>query len=294
MGIVRDRLAVFSERHFFLYAGAAWLRHLMQGPEPLPHLPVCEGRDDYLRDFAKWQPLRMRMLAKDEARLHRFTLANMGHVVSHGPFAGMSFRGCEEAFSTAMLLGFYEMELHPHIEAAVARPYAQIVNVGCAGGYYAVGLALRMPLATIRAFDMNAAAARACKALATENRVGDRVHVGGLFSGGDFDRLITGQTLVVCDIEGAEREVLDPDRYPSLRTADLIVELHDHISAGVSSAVVERFSKSHDVTVVREGEHPNPVIPPWIEALGSTERFAACYGGLRRGGAHWAIMRSLR
>ena len=94
------------------------------------------------------------------------------------------------------------------IERIVAAPYERIVDIGCAEGYYAVGLALRMPGTRIFAFDINEKAQAACRNLATLNGVSDRVTVGGLFSGADFADY--GGSCVICDIEGAERDAARP------------------------------------------------------------------------------------
>ena len=102
-----------------------------------------------------------------------------------------------------------------------------MLNIGCAEGYYAVGLARAMPRARSLAFDTNPKAQAACKQLAAKNGVSDRVTVGGLFSPSDFADYVDESTLVFCDIEGAELELLDPALAPALESLDLIVESHE-------------------------------------------------------------------
>jgi hypothetical protein len=43
------------------------------------------------------------------------------------------------------LLGCYEAELHGVIACALNTTYDTIIDIGCAEGYYAVGLALHFP-----------------------------------------------------------------------------------------------------------------------------------------------------
>ena len=52
------------------------------------------------------------------------------------------------------LLGQYETVFHDPIERAIAESPRLIVNVGCADGYYAVGLALRAAGAHVLAHDL--------------------------------------------------------------------------------------------------------------------------------------------
>ena len=76
------------------------------------------------------------------------------------------------------LLGCYEQELHQVIERCIKTPYECVVNVGCGDGYYAVGLARRMPNAEIKAYDLHEGRRALCKSAAEENGVGGRVSVG--------------------------------------------------------------------------------------------------------------------
>ena len=174
-------------------------------------------------------------------------------VVLGGPFAGLAgMHQVREGCHIPKLLGCYERELHPIVERITASSYDAVVNVGSAEGYYAIGLARRMPFARIYAHDTNADAQAACQALATRNEVADRVIVGGLFSPADFARFAAERTLVVCDIEGAEAELLDPAAAPSLLGMDMLVECHDCLRPGMSGLISTRFIQSHRIERVEQ------------------------------------------
>ena len=69
-----------------------------------------------------------------------------GGRVFSGPFKGMQF--IDESFENAFIpkiLGIYERELHPAVEAAIALTPRLVVDIGTAEGYYAVGIARRLP-----------------------------------------------------------------------------------------------------------------------------------------------------
>jgi SAM-dependent methyltransferase len=189
-----------------------------------------------LRELGKWR----------SALIQNSVVKALGTAVVTGPFQGMKLpaRAAEGCF-VPKLLGSYESPLHPVIERIVAAPYERIVDIGCAEGYYAVGLALRMPKTRIFAFDINEKAQAACRNLAVLNGVADRVTVGGLFSGADFADY--AGSCVVCDIEGAERALLDPAAYPGLREVDVLVEAHDCFSPGLSGLLRERFAATHRI-----------------------------------------------
>jgi trans-aconitate methyltransferase len=52
------------------------------------------------------------------------------------------------------LLGCYEQPLQPFIEQAIEAQYSTILNIGCAEGYYAVGMARRMPQTRVMAWQI--------------------------------------------------------------------------------------------------------------------------------------------
>lgn len=183
------------------------------------------------------------------ARLKTPLSTAIGSTVQSGSFAGMAFldRVSEGAY-IPKLLGSYEAELHDVIERICTRGYETVVNIGCAEGYYAVGLARRLPNAEIFAFDIDARARQLCGALAALNDVADRVEISGEFSGADFATYSEKRSLVLCDIEGGEVDLLDPDRFPALRTMDLLVEIHLISGAWTSDVLYPRLKDSHTIT----------------------------------------------
>lgn len=98
----------------------------------------------------------LRLMSKWRANVVTNTLLKKsGSTVLSGPFQGMTYMAAgSEGSTSARLLGTYEAALHPIIEKIIKRGYQQIIDVGCAEGYYAVGLAMRMPSARVIARDL--------------------------------------------------------------------------------------------------------------------------------------------
>lgn len=236
----------------------------------------------------------LRLAAKHRAHLVQNTLLREhGTTVLGGPFAGMQFvSNVAEGCCVPKLLGCYEEELHPHVEAAIAAGYERVLNIGVAEGYYAVGFARRMPEAQIYAHDIDPNAQRTCAAVAEANGVAGRVRIGGLFRGEDFAAHAEHRTLLVCDIEGAERELLDPQKYPALKQLDIIVELHDCIHAGLSDTIPARFAASHDITLLRQAGRGKP-LPPLFDQLSHLDQLLAVWEW-RSGPTPWAVLKARR
>lgn len=252
-----------------------------------PDTFVCYERALAIDPAQAGQHGHLRMVA-----LRRLLLRTCGPQVLSGPFAGMAYDGSSaEGWYLPRMLGCYEQELHPHLRALAERGYETVINIGCAEGYYAVGLARLLPGARIFAHDLNENAQAACRRLAALNGVGDRVTVGGLFDGPMFDRFAGRPTLLVCDIEGSERDLLDPARFPALAGIDVVVELHDCYEVGLSSLIQDRFAPTHDVLIV--GNDPQRILPalPLLAGLTPFER-SLLIGEFRAGATPWGVLRA--
>jgi SAM-dependent methyltransferase len=178
-----------------------------------------------------------------------------GDKVMSGPFVGMTIPErtphWDDGNSGVKLAGTYEHELHEAIEHAIWRRPRVIINVGCAEGYYTIGLARLMQNAQIIAFDTSPASLDLCREYATRNKVADRISVSeGCHEPSELRLDVAGHRLYVVDCEGAERELIDPERCPELANSDLIVECHDFMWERLSSKIADRLSATHRVELI--------------------------------------------
>ena len=174
-----------------------------------------------------------------------------GQKVLSGPFQGMPY-GDNALCSAyvAKLVGSYEEELHDIVQQIIEKRYSTVIDIGCAEGYYAVGLAVQMPDAQVYAFDVDEEAQHYCTELAQRNKVADRVKVRGLCDHATLQKLCTPQTIVICDCEGCESHLLDPARAPALKQCDMLVELHEFMEAGLTNQLLERFKETHNCDLI--------------------------------------------
>lgn len=204
-------------------------------------------------------------------------IAREGARIRGGPFAGMEYvTAATEGALIPRLLGTYESELHPHLAAFAASGLDCVVDVGCAEGYYAVGLARLMPAVTVHAHDIDEKARIACSQLAARNDVADRVIVGGEFRPQDFETFKERRVLVLVDAEGAELDILQPDLAPALAGMRVIVETHDVFRAGALATMMQRFASTHDI--VRVDQQPKVFeMPDWLRALPHLDQLLAVW-----------------
>lgn len=177
----------------------------------------------------------------------------MGRRVLSGPFIGMRYVASSLGGAYyPRVLGTYELELGPAIEALCQKSFDTIINVGAGEGYYAVGLALRNPHAHIVAFEGNVEGQRLIKQMAEMNGVAQRLSIRGLCDAGLLLDCLSDSTksLVVMDVEGSESAMLDPVIVPKLKESYILVELHDFLSEGVSASILKRFQDTHKITKI--------------------------------------------
>jgi hypothetical protein len=193
--------------------------------------------------------------------------------VLSGPFKGMRLPDTSslgDADRAPKLLGTYEENLHVSLAKAVARVPSLVINVGCAEGYFAVGLARLLPDATVHAFDIDEDAAALCYETAKINGVSDRVTIGTSYRAAMLDGLVKNhaRVLIFMDCEGAEVDLLDPALSRRLADCDVIVETHDATSPNIRDTLEKRLSASHFVDrIPHGGRDPNrfPELHSWPE-----------------------------
>ena len=213
-----------------------------------------------------------------------------GNRIFSGPFAGMVYHQATEGATAPRLIGCYEAEIQPVLNTLPHSGYQRIIDIGCAEGYYAVGLARMLPDCTIHAHDISTVAQQACMRLAQENGVADRVKVGGVFDPATLQDCLTQKTLLFCDTEGAEQELLDPDKASALRDVDLIVEVHECFRPGLVRIMQQRFERTHDIEWFWQSPNAVRTLPPWLNGLSHLDQIL-CTWEWRAGPTPWAVMR---
>jgi hypothetical protein len=210
------------------------------------------------------------------SRLDRWFTERHGTAVLHGPLAGLRYPASAARrvhHLTAKLLGAYEQELHQVIAAQIARRPPTFVDLGAADGYYAAGFACASPDTSVHAYEIDSIARRVLRALARENGVADRVSVHGPAN----SRRLAGHDLhrafVLCDVEGAELDVLDGPAVAALASATVLVELHPLGDTDTGVVLRKRFEPTHEATTIE----PRPRDPAAHAELAGAEE------GLREG-----------
>jgi glycosyltransferase involved in cell wall biosynthesis len=205
-------------------------------------------------------------------------------IVREGPFQGLRYpahRLGDVDAPVAKLLGTYERELHPVIVSALNGGVTTFIDVGCADGYYAVGMPHSHHQMISYAFDLSRSARDLCREVARVNDEEPRMRIGKRFSSAALDSIDPTGAFVLCDIEGAERQLFDRDLVARLRRSTVVIEVHDQApSSSLSHYLGALFEPSH--AIERVDQQPRERVdnlPP------------VAFEEFRPPGLHWLVCR---
>lgn len=184
--------------------------------------------------------------------------------VFQGPFTGMTILPQSkwgDGDNAAKLLGIYECELFPAIERVINyyKPDL-IVNLGCAEGFFGIGLGLRTE-APVVLIDIDPDQISIAENNAKVNGLNDITLSTDSTTTSLQNFLAAGERpFLFMDCEGYEDDLLMPDIVPALANTIILVESHDCFRTGLTERLCERFQGTHSREVISQGAK-NPYLP---------------------------------
>lgn len=185
-----------------------------------------------------------------------------GRVVQ-GPFTGMKILNQAkwgDGDIGGKLLGTYESELFPSIEKSIKMNPDVVVNVGCAEGYFGIGIGMRTNARTILV-DIEADVLKNAEDNALANSF-TNFELSTESSKESLKKFLQKglNPFLFMDCEGYEFDLLSIDDVPELKNTIIIVESHDCFRPGLTEILKERFVSTHNVEIISQG-NKNPYHP---------------------------------
>jgi hypothetical protein len=173
--------------------------------------------------------------------------------VLNGPFKGMQYiKSSTGSQLLPKIIGSYEEPIFDILSQIQHENYSEIIDVGCAEGYYAVGLKMMFPDVRVVACDINQVARNSCADLASLNGV--RLEIVNSITGDDLLNYCEKRMLLFVDIEGSEIELLTQNLAKKIVKADIICEVHDFLKPDIGSNLIKRFSDTHTISQIDDYE----------------------------------------
>jgi hypothetical protein len=214
-----------------------------------------------------------------------------GGVVQHGLLAGY-YLGDRATWrhqdNAAKLLGLYEQEVCELI-GRIKADRSTFVDLGAADGFYAVGLVATRHFERSYCYEIDDASRENLREMANRADVGANVHLFGAATASFPAELVAhgvrfSDSVVLCDIEGHEFEVLTRECLEQLKDAQVIVELHDfQIANGhgprLYRELLERAGEFFNIREYRTGVRDLSKVPLFDDHWTDTDRWLACSEG---------------
>jgi SAM-dependent methyltransferase len=190
---------------------------------------------------------------RNESELRQYLQMIGGIKVLSGPFHGLSYLDMSHGSVWApKVLGTYEQELHELIYSLPLNSFKQVVDIGCAEGYYLAGLAyfarklgVGLP---VEGFDLNPEAVQAANWLCRINALNAQAHTCRY----ELASSNAERTLFIIDIEGDETELLTAPTLTRLKSCSFILEVHENPESKAKlNYFVDLFNLNHEVQVIR-------------------------------------------
>ena len=173
-------------------------------------------------------------------------------IVRAGPFNGLQYPD-SISFGSSLypkLIGSYEIELERYILDFINKKYNNIYVIGCAEGYYCNGLGIKSANSNIYCFDISGDAVKTCNNMSKINNLKNVISINERFNLSSFEPSISGETLIICDIEGAEASLFEEHEIKKLKNVDLLIEVHDFQNVGLTKVFTSLFNKTHRIKQV--------------------------------------------
>lgn len=195
-----------------------------------------------------------------------------------------------EAAVGAYLLGTYEVQVCALLDR-LAAPERVLIDIGAADGLYGVGLVAVGAFARSVCFEADDTARTNLRALVDMLGLSDKVTILGKAEPDSFGSLLatSGVSLdgavVLCDIEGAEFNLLTPALLQTLSRCHVIVETHGFLipedNGKALADLMERAGRDFHVHTVKDGLRDMRGIP-LLEDWSDADVWSICMEGRKR------------
>jgi hypothetical protein len=173
-------------------------------------------------------------------------------IIQSGPFANMKY--INDSAGSAYLLkliGSYEAVLNPKIELLKKADLDTIIDIGCAEGYYLVGLGIHNPKARLIGYDIDARALTLTKQLYTANNLQNKLDLIPSCTADSLQSDITDNTALICDAEGFEDKILNIQATPRLAHVKyLLLETHEQVVPHIVQKIEDMFAPTHTIEII--------------------------------------------
>ena len=239
---------------------------------------LLKGEDKFFADSVEAQKnltseqkalFRNETISQRRIRLSNEMFERLRGKVAHGPFKGLHLDpvpGWGNMDLCSMLLGTYEAEIMDVLQSSRFLHRNHLVNIGGADGYYSVGSLYCGRFQTADCFEITDIGRQTIARSALRNGVADKIRIYSEATS-DFPNVLDDvkwdQTIVLCDIEGAEFDLLNESCLDRLSEATILIEIHNWIEdfRFKYHNFLENVAQRFDIELLERSGLPNQLFP---------------------------------
>lgn len=187
------------------------------------------------------------------------------YTVVNGPFTGMKISPSLSWGSASLagkILGTYESGVISVLHSLMKdRPQINFINLGAADGYFSVAAARYSNVDLSYAFELLSASHSSILQNAKLNNVASKIILKGAATTQSILSLPPEHlqnSLILCDIEGAEYSLFTDEVISFLSKSYLIIELHDKCSSR-SDSLIERLRSTYSCSFINQDDFAHSV-----------------------------------
>ena len=167
------------------------------------------------------------------------------------------------------VLGFYENVVSEFV--LKQGPYSNVINLGSADGYFAIGMLVKNLASRAICFEISDRGRASIRENAVENNCSSRIQIYGKADHEFYKKVSpeindTENNLIICDIEGGEFDFISSDIFQKFKNCTWVIELHDKVKnrpKGIREKFLARIPKDLNYEIIKS----KPIIWPEIELL---------------------------
>lgn len=179
-----------------------------------------------------------------------FLYEKTGSQIYFGPFSGLKIPPeLKPELTVAEILGFYESCLFDVWGRLAGRKTDHIMMIGGSHGYYSAGLSYLLQPEQNHVFETNFDSHFHIKQWTVHNNI----LMPNLY-GTATEEIMADWKLpidvIICDCEGGELSLINPQKFPWQKSCDLLVEVHPFYGENLLGTLIKRFKKTHKITII--------------------------------------------
>ena len=201
------------------------------------------------------------------------------NTIAYGVFKGMKMSdkvwwGKYDVASK--ILGQYESHVIDKI-VQLSNECDTFIDIGAADGYFAIGAVKSELYSKSICFELSEIGQKVIIENSKLNDISDSVAVYGVATEDSIKDILSQneKAVVLCDIEGAEFDVLTVGMLEVLKNCSIIIELHDTFTAGADNRREKLFDRAKNFFEISYLSRTNPDVYEFSELnyLNDNERF---------------------